>query len=97
MFNDVIEFFKVNLPKVTADSCAWFGILILHGSLIPSLIAIMAGLSDRAPPLDLVAFIWSALILFFIRAIIIKDMLHILTIGFGFIINAVLMAFIFFK
>jgi hypothetical protein len=94
---NIMDFFKTKLNRITADSFTWFGILILHGSLIPSMLAIMAGVTDKAPPLDLVIFIWGALIAFFIRSILLKDTLNLLTIGFGFIINAFLMAFIFFK
>lgn len=93
----VSTFLKTRVSKITADSCSWFCILILHGSLIPSLVAIMTGITDKMPPLDMVLFIWAALTAFFVQAIIVRNTLHILTIGFGFIINSVLMAIIFFK
>ena len=102
---DNIETFKRNisdfcvnkLKPSTAETITWLGIVILHCALIPTLIAVMTGLTDKLPQVDLVLFIWAALIMFFIRAAILKDIINVITIGFGFMINAVLMALIFFK
>jgi hypothetical protein len=57
----------------------------------------MTGLSDHTPGLDIVMFIWGGLVLMFIRAIILKNGLNIVTNGFGFIAQAVIMAFILFR
>jgi hypothetical protein len=57
----------------------------------------MAGLTDRLPGVDLVLLVWGGLSLLFVKAAVQKDMLNIVTIGFGFIVQAVLMALIFFK
>jgi hypothetical protein len=40
---------------------------------------------------------WSALVLLFLRAIVLKDNLNIITIGLGFIVQAVMMALVLFK
>jgi hypothetical protein len=72
-------------------------VIVLHGSTIPSLIAVMSGLTDRLPGVDLVLLVWTGLSLLFVKAAVQKDMLNIITIGFGFIVQAVLMALIFFK
>jgi hypothetical protein len=40
---------------------------------------------------------WAGLSLLFARAVVLKDMLNIVTIGAGFIIQAVIMAMILFK
>ena len=75
----------------------WIAVLILHAATIPSLLAVMAGLTDRLPGVDLVMLVWTGLTLLFVKAAVQKDMLNVVTIGFGFIIQAVLMALIFFK
>ena len=62
-----------------------------------SMLALLTGLSDRTPGLDIVLFIWAGLLLLFGRAIVLKDTLNIVTIGVGFIIQAVIMAVILFK
>jgi len=58
---------------------------------------VMAGLTDRLPGVDLVLLVWAGLTLLFIKAAVQKDMLNVVTIGFGFIIQAVMLALIFFK
>jgi hypothetical protein len=57
----------------------------------------MSGLTDRAPGIDLVLLVWTALSLLFIKAAVQKDMLNLITIGFGFIVQSVMLALIFFK
>jgi hypothetical protein len=47
--------------------------------------------------LDIVLFAWAGLVLMFLRAVVLKDLLNIITIGLGFIVQAVLMALILFK
>jgi hypothetical protein len=71
--------------------------LVLHAATIPTLLALMTGLSDRTPSLDIVLFMWAGLVLLFMRAVVLKDMLNIVTVGTGFIVQAVLMALILFK
>ena len=75
----------------------WLAVIVLHASTVPSLLAVMAGLTDRLPGVDLVMLVWTGLTLLFIKAAVQKDMLNLVTIGFGFIIQAVMMALIFFK
>ena len=90
-------FFEHKLRPSTAESIGWLGIVLLHASLIPTFLAIMAGITDKMPPIDLVLFMWAALVLFFVRSAILKDTVNLLTIGAGFIVNAVFLALILFK
>lgn len=94
---DVIEYCKTTLTVATAETISWVGIVLIHAATIPTMISIMSGLSDKMPPVDLIMFIWAGLSLLFVRAVILKDMLHIVTIGAGFIIHASLLALILFK
>jgi hypothetical protein len=93
----LINFCQNTLKPGTAESVQWIGILLLISALIPSFLAVMAGVTDKLPPVDLVLFIWAALIAFFIRATIMKDMVNIITIGLGFVVNSIFMALILFK
>jgi hypothetical protein len=52
------------------------------------------GIGPQTPGM---VFVWAALVLLFARAIILKDQLNIITIGTGFIAQAVLLAFIVFR
>jgi hypothetical protein len=93
----VKQFVINNVSKFSSDTLGWVAVLFLHGATIPSLIALMSGITDNPPPVDVVLMLWTALILLFTKAAIQKDMLNMLTIGFGFVIQAVLMMLIFFK
>mgnify|MGYP007027728027 CR=1 FL=1 len=79
------------------ETFGWLAAIVLHSATVPSMLAVMAGLTDRLPGVDLVLLVWTGLTLLFVKATIQKDMLNIVTIGFGFIIQATLMALIFFK
>jgi len=57
----------------------------------------MVGVTDTMPPIEIVLIVWAALGLFFMKAIIQRDVLNLITIGFGFMAQAVAMALIFFK
>lgn len=84
-------------PKVSAETLGWLAVVIIHCATIPTLLALLTGLSDSVPNLDVVLFMWTGLVLLFARAVVLKDMLNIVTIGVGFITQAVIMAMILFK
>jgi hypothetical protein len=99
-FDNMSDFKTYVINKVTAissETFGWLAVILLHASTIPSLLAVMSGLTDRMPPVDLVLLVWAGLTLFFVKAAVQKDMLTLVTVGFGFIAQAVLMALIFFK
>jgi len=91
------DFLTNHLSKISADTLGWLAAIVLHCATFPTLLALMTGLSDRVPSLDVVAFLWSGLVLLFLRAIVLKDTLNIITIGVGFIVQAGLMALILFR
>lgn len=86
-----------HLPKISADTLGWLAVILIHCATIPTLLALLTGLSDNVPNLDVVLFMWAGLILLFIRSVVMKDTLNIITIGVGFIVQAVIMAMILFK
>jgi hypothetical protein len=94
---DVIDYCKTTLTVATAETIAWIGIVLVHAATIPTMISIMSGLSEKMPPVDLILFIWGGLSMLFVRAVILRDILHIVTIGLGFIIHSTLLALILFK
>ena len=94
---DVLNYCKTTLTVATAETIAWIGIVLIHAATVPTMISIMSGLSDKMPPVDLILFMWAGLSMLFVRAVILKDILHIVTIGLGFIIHSVLLALILFK
>jgi len=91
------EFLNNHFPNVSAETLQWLAAVVIHCATIPTLLALMTGLSDRTPNLDLVLFVWAGLALLFARAVVLKDSLNIITIGVGFMIQATIMAMILFK
>lgn len=91
------DFFSEKLSHISAEALGWIAVLVLHAATVPSLLAVMAGLTDRLPGVDLVLLVWTGLTLLFIKASVQKDILNLVTIGVGFIIQAVMLALIFFK
>lgn len=96
-----LEQFKVwalqKVSHISAETFGWLSVIVLHAATIPSLLAVMSGLTDKMPSVDLVLLVWAGLTLLFVKAAVQKDMLNVVTIGVGFIVQAVMMALIFFK
>jgi hypothetical protein len=97
LLNSLRTWLEQHLPKVSAETLGWLAVVLIHCATIPTLLALLTGLSDSVPNLDIVLFMWAGLLLLFFRAVVLKDMLNIITIGLGFIAQAVIMAMILFK
>jgi hypothetical protein len=97
LLNFARTWLEQHLPKVSADTLGWLAVVLIHSATIPTLLALLTGLSDTVPNLDIVLFMWAGLVLLFMRAVVLRDMLNIITIGVGFITQAVIMAMILFK
>jgi hypothetical protein len=82
---------------LSSEGIGWLGTMLIHCATIPSLLGLIFAVSDALPSLDVVLFIWFGLLLFFIKALINRDMLSIITHGIGFFIQAVLLGIVVFK
>jgi hypothetical protein len=92
-----IAMIKDKIAHISTETLGWLANIVLHAATIPTFLAVGMGLTDKLPGIDIILLIWGGLTLLFARAIIAKDMLNVATIGVGFIIQAVLLALIFFK
>ena len=104
--SNIHDFFDLNLwvknikehaPHVSAETMGWIAVILMHIATIPTLLAVLTGLTEKMPPVDLVLFSWTGLFCFFVKATIQKDVLNIVTIGLGFFIQSALLALIVFK
>lgn len=93
----LVKNIKEHVPHISAETAGWCAVVLLHLATVPTLVAVMTGLTEKMPPVDMVLFSWVGLFLFFIKATIQKDLLNIVTIGFGFFVQAALLALIVFK
>ena len=89
--------FKSSIRQVSIDGIGWTGLIALHAVTVPSLFGLMTGLTDNTPPIDMVIILWAALGLFYIKSILEKNIVGIVIIGLGFIMQSMLMALVFFK
>jgi hypothetical protein len=90
------DYISNSFKTITSDTLEWIGIITLLSSTVPSILAVLSGIADKLPNLEIVLFVWAALMLFFIRSVLLKNQLNTLTIGIGFIIQSVLLSLIFF-
>jgi hypothetical protein len=93
----VVEFFTAHFSALSAETLGWMAAICLHAATIPTLLALLTGLTDSTPTVEIVMFMWLGLVMLFGRAVILRDLLNIVTIALGFVIQAVLMALILFK
>jgi hypothetical protein len=93
----LFKFTKDHLGHVSSHTLGWVTIILLHLSSIPTLVAVLMAQSDKLPPVDLMVFVWSALITLFFKALIEKNSLYIATICLGFAAQTVIMSLILFK
>lgn len=93
----VREFLTNSLAKLSADTLGWLATIVMHCATLPAFLALMTGLSDKTPSLDIVLFLWGGLALLFLRAVVLKDILNIITVGAGFMLQAVMLALIMLK
>ena len=88
---------KEHAPHVSAETMGWIAVILLHLATIPTELAVLTGLTEKMPPVDMVLFSWAGLFCFFLKATIQKDLLNIVTIGLGFFVQAGMLALIVFK
>jgi hypothetical protein len=92
-----VDYLALHIAPVSAETLAWLAVILLHSATIPSLVAVLTGLSDGMPTVDMVLLTWLGLACLFMQAAVQKNMLQIITISGGFMLQSVLMALIFFK
>jgi phage-related minor tail protein len=90
----IMDNIRENIGHLSAETLGWVSVILIHLATIPTLVA---GLTEKLPPVDIVVLMWLGLFMFFVRSVIAKDLLNIITIGFGFFVQAVLLALIVFK
>lgn len=96
-FGKIWQEFKQSIRQVSIDGIGWTGLIALHAVTIPSLFGLMTGITDDTPPIDMIIILWAAMGLFYIKAILERNVVSLVIIGLGFIMQSILMALVFFK
>ena len=90
------ERFQQKIIDTVARTFELMAVIVLHSVTLPSLLAVMQGVTDKMPPVDLILLLWLGLTFLFAKAAIQRDLLIMITVGAGFVLQAVMMALIFF-
>lgn len=93
----VYTFIRDHLARISSHTLGWVAILLLHFASIPTLAAVLMAQSDKLPPVDLMIFVWSALIVMFFKSLIERNFLYLATICLGFAGQTVILGLIIFK
>jgi hypothetical protein len=93
----VYQFLREHLGHISAHTLGWITIILLHFASIPTLLSVLLGQTDKLPPVDLMIFVWSALITLFFKSLIDRNFIYIATICMGFAAQTVIMSLILFK
>jgi hypothetical protein len=93
----VSKFFSEKITDKAAESLEWFAVVLFHAATIPTMLAGLAGITDNMPPVDMVIFIWTGLLIYFVRSALLKKYLIMITIAVGFFAHSILMALMFFR
>ena len=59
----VRDFLNHGLAKLSGDTLGWLAAIVFHCATLPAFLALMTGLSDKTPSLDLILFLWGGLVL----------------------------------
>lgn len=93
----VLDWLNAHVAHFSAETLGWLAVIFIHAATLPTLLAVLTGLSDSMPTVDLVLLTWAGLAALFAQACVQRNMLQIITISVGFMMQAGLMALIFFK
>lgn len=96
-FDQMVKTVQKKLAPVSAEALGWLAVIIINSVFIPTLLALLMGLSDKVPSVDTVLLTWTGLLLLFGKAAVQNDKLNMVTIMLGFFVQAGLMVLIFFK
>jgi hypothetical protein len=77
-----------------SELSGWLGMILVQSATLPTTISVLLGYSDKLPPLSMVLLVWAGLALYFVRAYKNKDVLYMVSNGFGFFVNTILLALI---
>jgi hypothetical protein len=86
-----------HIGHLSAHTLGWISIVLLHFAAVPTLLSVLLAQNDKLPPVDLMLFVWAALITLFFKALIERNYLYVATNCVGFCAQTVIMSLILFK
>lgn len=86
-----------NITSIGADTLNWITIILGHSIFIPTILALLTGLTDKTPGIDVVILVQALLLASFARSVLIKDSIATITHGIGWFAQGLLLSMIVFK
>jgi hypothetical protein len=83
--------------KLISNISGWGGMILIQSSTLPVTYNILKGTATHIPPLSMILLVWSGIILYLIRAVIQRDIVHITSNTIGFLTQSALMTLVVFK
>ena len=87
----------MKMKDKVASLTGWIGMVLIHSATLPTTIAVILGNNTNLPPISMILLVWSGLFLFFIRSVIQKDLVYMVSNAVGFFFQSILLALIVFK
>jgi hypothetical protein len=95
--DQVRAWLQTHAPALTANTLLWIAVVLIHAATLPSLLAVMMAWTAEMPQLDIVLLTWLGLAALFLQSLITRNTLITVTVSVGFMLQAGLMALIFFR
>lgn len=93
----VREWLQHNAPALSANTLLWIAVVLIHAATLPGLLSVMLAWTADMPQLDIVLLTWMGLAAIFLQSLITRNTLITVTVSVGFMMQAGLMALIFFR
>ena len=93
----VVDTVGSNITNIGADTLNWIVIILGHSIFIPTILALLTGLTDRTPGADVVVLVQALLLASFARSVLLKDSVATITHGIGWFTQGLLLSMIVFK
>lgn len=85
------------MRSVSQRTLEWIAIVMIHCACVPSTVAFIRGVSDLMPSTEVVLFMWTGLLVYFIKSFVENNRLMMFTNAIAFFVQAMLLALVVYK
>jgi len=96
-YDQIKSVVMTEVSKLSSETLNVLAIIALHCASIPSMIALLTGITDNPPSLDIFFFVYTGLFLLFLKSFITKDLFGVVINVSGFFAQVILLSMIVFK
>lgn len=96
-FDMIIEALAERARSVSQRTLEWVAIVMIHCACVPSTIAFIRGVTDMMPSTEVVLFMWTGLLVYFIKSFVENNRLMMFTNAIAFFVQAMLLALVVYK